>query len=298
MSLPPGHSAGESTAGQPGSDRDARGPEPAGGISPLPRQPGPGRSAGSAVPEHHGPEHHGPEPDWDPLPDLPDLSTPFATSLRPARTGAASRSGVVAIVILTVAVLALVISASLLAGRALSSISWPGLQLPDRLPGTSGGDRNAGGGSGADGGTAGSGLSARDVRLPRPLTFARVTSARPGRCPATATDRYETQPPGRECLQLGGGFRVRHLDEIAVQPPSGSTRYALRISLDERGTRGLAELTRTAARDGSADRIALVSGRQVISAPTVNGPITASTIVVTGDFDRAAARRLYTQITG
>ncbi|MFB4297335.1 hypothetical protein [Actinomadura sp. NTSP31] len=154
------------------------------------------------------------------------------------------------------------------------------------------------GGDGYDGGPA---------ALRQPMILQQVAEVSHAPCAAgTLPEAPGTQPEasGASCYRLAGGGmtvrRVRHMK--AVPPAGGTTSWAVQMELTEADARAFGDLTGQAARQapGSpANRIAMVVGGRVLSAPTVSGgPITGGSVQISGRFTRSEAEDLIARITG
>ncbi|GAA2145061.1 SecDF P1 head subdomain-containing protein [Actinomadura napierensis] len=147
------------------------------------------------------------------------------------------------------------------------------------------------GGDGDDGGPA---------ALRQPMVLQQVAEVSQAPCAAGTLP----EASGTSCYRLaGGGMTVRLVRHMkAVPPAGGTTSWAIQMELTEADARAFADLSGQAARQapGSpANRIAMVVGGRVLSAPAVTGgPITGGSVQISGRFTRSGAEDLIARITG
>lgn len=80
---------------------------------------------------------------------------------------------------------------------------------------------------------------------------------------------------------------------VAVSPPTGSTEWVVQIQLTPAGTSTFASATETLA----GRRVAIVIDGEILSAPTVQVPITSGAIQLQGSFDQGEAAALASHLT-
>ncbi|GGV25163.1 hypothetical protein GCM10010182_54710 [Actinomadura cremea] len=139
----------------------------------------------------------------------------------------------------------------------------------------------------------------RNVELRMPLEFAPVADARQGGpCPPGFLP--ERAPGG--CLLLdSGGFRVARLDTIRAVAPEASSSWGIELRLTGDDAAAFARLTRKAAAEPAGtpgQRIAIVVGEQIVSAPAVIQPIAGGEVMISGNFTRTEVNDLIGRITG
>ncbi|MCO6009285.1 hypothetical protein NE236_30370 [Actinoallomurus purpureus] len=138
--------------------------------------------------------------------------------------------------------------------------------------------------------------------LKTPIRFQQVTAETPGPCSGGGTPDAD----GRTCYRLtaDGGMTVTRVKEITVQPPDGAhgqTSWALRLNLETADAQAFAGLSARAAAVGPqqpGNKIAIVVGGEVVSAPTVAQTITGGSLEISGGFDQKAVKRLFRRLTG
>ncbi|GLZ07887.1 hypothetical protein Acsp03_53530 [Actinomadura sp. NBRC 104412] len=137
------------------------------------------------------------------------------------------------------------------------------------------------------------------VDLRQPLLIQQVAQVQPPPCPAGML----RETAGTECFKLEpGGMTVRRLEEIRLVPPGPQgPEWGIALTLTQTDAAIFGNLTiraRTADSGTAANRIAMVVGDVVVSAPTVTGVITGGQVQISGRFDRPAAERLIERLTG
>ncbi|QKG26769.1 SecDF P1 head subdomain-containing protein [Actinomadura verrucosospora] len=147
------------------------------------------------------------------------------------------------------------------------------------------------GGGGYDGGPA-------DLR--QPLILQQVAAVSQAPCAAGTLP----EASGTSCYRLaGGGMTVRRVEHMKAEPPAGgTTSWTIQIGLTRADAQAFARLTEAAARQvpgTPGQRIAMVAGGRVLSAPAVTGgPITGGSVQISGSFTRAQAEDLVARIGG
>ncbi|QFG26010.1 hypothetical protein [Actinomadura sp. WMMB 499] len=137
------------------------------------------------------------------------------------------------------------------------------------------------------------------VHLRMPLEFAPVADESRGRpCPPGFLPENATGG----CLLLDpGGFRVARVEQIEAVIAESSGSWAIEIKLTGNDADAFARLTEkvAAAPAGTpGQRIAIVVGEEIVSAPAVMQPITGGEVMISGDFTKADVDALVDRITG
>lgn len=166
----------------------------------------------------------------------------------------------------------------------------------------SGGD--AGGGDGGGGAVGG-------VVSGPPLLLLPVTREEPGPCPSGATDAYTDTPTGQTgqtgqagqlCLHVDpdAGMTVRRtLSAKASLDQQYGQRFIVTIELGSADATRFGELTgKLAQRQSPQNRMAMVRGGKMLSAPSVLSAITGGKVQITGSFDRDKAEQLARDLGG
>lgn len=139
----------------------------------------------------------------------------------------------------------------------------------------------------------------RNVELRMPLEFAPVADERQG-SPCPPGFLPERAPGG--CLLLdSGGFRVARLDMIRAVAPEASSSWGIELRLTGDDAAAFTRLTRKAAAEPAGtpgQRIAIVVGERIVSAPAVIQPITGGEVMISGNFTRTEVNDLIERITG
>jgi hypothetical protein len=125
-----------------------------------------------------------------------------------------------------------------------------------------------------------------------PLLVYPVTQANPGQCPAGTQGITGPGQQGQTCYQVSRGIVIRRVTDIHVQ--RGGTGYEVSMSLLPADSRSFASLTRRM----SGGSLALVVRGRLVTAPSVQGPITEGKILITGATRREDADQLVRQLKG
>ncbi|WP_165966129.1 hypothetical protein [Actinomadura sp. 7K534] len=148
-----------------------------------------------------------------------------------------------------------------------------------------------------DGGEGGGG----PVVLREPLTFQLVAEQS---APPCAAGTVPDDGAGT-CYRLGPERmtveRVERIEAALQGPENGQAGWTVQLELTPADGAEFGRLTGKAAEqpDGSDGRlIAMIVAGTVISAPMVQDPITGGEVMISGDFDRAAAEDLVRRMTG
>lgn len=137
--------------------------------------------------------------------------------------------------------------------------------------------------------------------LKTPIRFQQVMAETPGSCPGAGTPSSDRQT----CYRIApDGMTVTRVKTIEVMSPvraHGPTSWGIGLSLEPADARAFAQLSAKAAAAGPqqpGNKIAIVVGGAVISAPTVAQAITGGRIQITGSYDEQGAKRLFHQLIG
>jgi preprotein translocase subunit SecD len=137
--------------------------------------------------------------------------------------------------------------------------------------------------------------------LKTPIRFLPVLSETPGSCRGAGTPSsdhrtcYRTDPAGMTVT------RVRSIEVMSPDHEHGSAYWGIDLTLEPSDARAFEQLSAKAAAAGPeqpGNRIAMVVGGVVVSAPTVAQAITGGRVQIVGAFDKPAAERLFHQLTG
>ncbi|MFI0733189.1 SecDF P1 head subdomain-containing protein [Streptomyces sp. NPDC021225] len=163
-------------------------------------------------------------------------------------------------------------------------------------------------------GDGGGGAAVGGVVSGPPLLLLPVTRADPSPCPSGATDAY-TDPPteqtgatgqaeqaGQSCLHVDpdAGMTVRRTKSVkASLDQQYSQGFIVDIDLDSADAARFGELTgKVARRQSPRNRIAMVRGGKLLSAPSVASAITGGKVQISGSFDRDKAEQLARDLGG
>jgi preprotein translocase subunit SecD len=136
------------------------------------------------------------------------------------------------------------------------------------------------------------------ARQSAPIRFQHITAETPGSCTSGGAPAAD----GSTCYQLGDGMTVTQARSIRVLGSDGNNPgWRIEIDLSPSDAQAFAELTQKAATEtpGSPQqRIAIVVGGRVVSAPAVQSAIPGGKIEIQGGYTRRSAEQLFHQITG
>ncbi|MEV0401915.1 hypothetical protein [Actinoallomurus sp. NPDC050550] len=136
--------------------------------------------------------------------------------------------------------------------------------------------------------------------LKTPIRFRQVTAESPSPCSGGGVPDAD----GRTCYRLADerGMSVSRVKVIMVQAPDpahGSTSWGLRLDLERADAQAFATLSSTAAGSPQpGNKIAMVVGDKVVSAPMVMQAITGGSVEINGSFDEQSAKNLFRRLTG
>ncbi|GAA4481352.1 hypothetical protein GCM10023191_000090 [Actinoallomurus oryzae] len=137
--------------------------------------------------------------------------------------------------------------------------------------------------------------------LKTPIRFLPVLSETPGSCRGAGTPSSDHHTCYRTALS---GMTVTRVKSISVMSPDaehGMTSWGIDLSLEPSDGRAFEQLSATAAAAGPqrpGNKIAMVVGGAVVSAPMVTETITGGRVQITGPYDEQAAKRLFHQLIG
>ncbi|WKX70820.1 hypothetical protein [Streptomyces sp. XD-27] len=138
-----------------------------------------------------------------------------------------------------------------------------------------------------------------------PLRFVAVAQERPGACAAESATSFTDEASG-SCLTVasgdGGadGMRVTGtLSSEASYDAENGSGWTVKIKLTSGDAKRFADLTgRLAGRTPPANRLAVVRGNELLSAPSVATAITGGEVQISGGFTRESAERLARDLGG
>ncbi|MFC7622619.1 hypothetical protein [Microlunatus sp. GCM10028923] len=136
--------------------------------------------------------------------------------------------------------------------------------------------------------------------LSEPLAFHQVTELRPAPCASAGSDRTYPEPDNpRSCLRLGPSrLTVERLEQVKVETDSGGN-WMILITLPADAADTLAEVTADlAAEPDPKNRMAMIIGEELISAPMVQQEIPGGQLQLAGNFTRADADALARRLGG
>jgi preprotein translocase subunit SecD len=136
------------------------------------------------------------------------------------------------------------------------------------------------------------------ARQAAPIRFQHVTAESQGSCASLGTPAAD----GSTCYQLEEGLTVTQAHNLRVLgPDSKNPGWRIAIELSSSDARAFAELTQqaaTATPGSPQQKIAIVVGGRVVSAPAVQSAITGGKIEIQGNYTKKSAEQLLHQITG
>ncbi|MEU1668352.1 hypothetical protein ABZ547_33175 [Streptomyces sparsogenes] len=141
-----------------------------------------------------------------------------------------------------------------------------------------------------------------------PLRFLPVEREEPGPCPSGAADAYQDTPTGRSgqagqsCLHVApaAGMTVRETKGArATYDNQSSQGYVVIVDLRSADAARFGQLTgRLAQQQSPRNRLAMVRGDKLLSAPVVSAAISGGKIQISGSFTRESAERLARDLGG
>jgi hypothetical protein len=134
--------------------------------------------------------------------------------------------------------------------------------------------------------------NAHPAKFKSPLLVYPVRQATPGQCPPGTRGITGAGAQGQTCYQVDQGIIIRRVTDIHVQ--RGGTGYEVSMSLLPADSKSFASLTRRM----TGGSLALVVSGRLVTAPSVQGPITEGKILITGATRRADAERLVSVLKG
>jgi len=132
------------------------------------------------------------------------------------------------------------------------------------------------------------------------IEFRRVEAQTAGACSAEAADRL-TASDSSGCFTLGAGLTVAAPRNVALKAPGPATggTYAIIITLQPADGTRLTTLTAQLAQlEEPRNRLAIVVGGHLVSAPLVQQAITGNDFQISGNFTRKTAQRYVDLIRG
>ncbi len=126
--------------------------------------------------------------------------------------------------------------------------------------------------------------------LKQALQFRRVTAVTQSACTSGGVPSVK----GDACYQLGDGMTVSKVRNITLHSPDpahGSSSFSVEIGLFPSDAERLGTLTTEASKtQPPGDQLAIVAAGKVVSAPSVQEPITGGTLMMVGNFTRDQAQ--------
>jgi preprotein translocase subunit SecD len=139
---------------------------------------------------------------------------------------------------------------------------------------------------------------ATKAATPQAVEFRRVIKTQPGSCPS----------PGTFCDSKGVRYTLgkveldgSHVTEVkaAQSDAAAGGSWYVGLTLDQEGTRTFGQLTtELAAKQPPTNQLAIVVRDEVVTAPTINAPLTASQVEIAGSYTQKDAEALADKITG
>ncbi|MDX3227512.1 SecDF P1 head subdomain-containing protein [Streptomyces sp. ME19-01-6] len=176
---------------------------------------------------------------------------------------------------------------------------------------TAGCDDGGSGGAGGRGGGSGGGSAAGGVVSGPPLRFLPVEREEPGPCPSGATDAYADTPTGQtggtgqagqSCLYVDpdAGMTVRRTQSAKASfDEQYSQGYVVTIGLGSADAARFGQLTgKLAQRQSPQNRLAMVRGAKLLSAPSVASAIPGGKVQISGSFTKEKAEQLARDLGG
>jgi len=138
---------------------------------------------------------------------------------------------------------------------------------------------------------------------PGAVQFRPVLQAEPKAC---ADSSASPTAADKLCDALGTRYTLgkveldgSHVSEVKAAAGQDGSGWVVQLGLDQAGTQLFGTLTtKLAASQPPRNQLAVVVGSKVVTAPTVNGPITAGQVQIYGNFTQKDAEKLVADITG
>ena len=142
---------------------------------------------------------------------------------------------------------------------------------------------------------------ATKAATPQAVEFRVVVKTQPGSCPSPASQGTFCDSKGIR-YSLGkvelDGSHVTEVKAAQSEAAAGGSWY-VGLTLDQEGTRTFGQLTtELAAKQPPANQLAIVVRDEVVTAPTINAPLTASQVEISGSYTQKDAEALADKITG
>ncbi|GAB3738814.1 SecDF P1 head subdomain-containing protein [Microlunatus parietis] len=144
------------------------------------------------------------------------------------------------------------------------------------------------------------GPSPTPAGLTEPLAFHQVTEYRPAPCASAGSDRTYPEPDNPQaCLRLGPSrLTVHRLEQVRAEADQ-SGHWMILITLPADAADTLTEVTADlAAEHDPRNRMAMIIGEELISAPMVQQEISGGQLQLAGTFTREQADALVRRLGG
>ncbi|HZE32777.1 MAG TPA: hypothetical protein VE198_15235 [Actinoallomurus sp.] len=129
------------------------------------------------------------------------------------------------------------------------------------------------------------------------LQLRKVLTRSDGACPAKTSPDMVASVKSDACYTLGDGMTITRVKSVDMRVEGGNG-WTVEFDLRPEDTGRLSTLTGQVAREQPPrNQLAMVSNGRVISAPSVQEPITGGKLMLTGNFTRAEAER-YVKLFG
>lgn len=136
--------------------------------------------------------------------------------------------------------------------------------------------------------------------LSEPLAFHQVTEVRPAPCPSAGSDRTYPDPGDPQtCLRLGPTrLTVDRTEQVKAETDPGG-HWMILVTLPSDASADLAEVTgELAGEQDPKNRLAMIIGEELISAPMVQQKIPGGQLQIVGSFTREQAEELVKRLGG
>ncbi|HLT61031.1 MAG TPA: hypothetical protein VK020_07545 [Microlunatus sp.] len=132
-----------------------------------------------------------------------------------------------------------------------------------------------------------------------PLAFHQVTEIRPTPCPSGPDLTYVDPNEQQSCLVLGPSrLTITRLERVDVEQDQ-SGQWVVQLTVPADAADDLAALTtELAAKEAPENRLAMILGAELITAATVQGPITGGELQLAGRFTREQAEDVRRRLGG
>lgn len=135
---------------------------------------------------------------------------------------------------------------------------------------------------------------------PEAVEFRRVLTVKTGTCPSPAPASTFCDADGMRYTLGKVELNGSHVSEVkAAMSSQGTSYWYVGLTLDDAGKQLFGQLTTALAKNQPpANQLAIVVGNEVVTAPSVNSPITAGQIEISGSYTRDQVEALAAKITG